>query len=971
MDPPSHPATKPTGIPRLGSRLPVLNKPSRPSGLPTPSSIPKQTPAPPVRSSSARPSLHQRSTTAPPARSASSTRTPALPTPRRGIPSTAKPAATATIPSKPRAAPPRPSSRLRRPAQPLKPRQPVTEDEENHDQLGSLDGFRTASRQGFHDDDVSPEEQSEPVFEEEDEVVTPRPRKTSRPSLSDRTIESLQAVPSTPKDRRRSSFFSAESPMGPPPRPSSSMSHASSVSSRPGTSDGSFVKPALPSAKKAPASARPASRTSLGGFGFTPGGSRRSVSSSFTTKLQGNHPPVPPLPNSTSPSKSPSKTVAARPSRPRAALSDAFAPIAKKETAPAAPSDRPSAPRAVKSSSSALREQIAAAKAAARKERENESQRSSNNALPQFDGPGDDDFGSDPFNQGPKDDKHILRNRVNNARMDGKLNIAAMGLKAIPPEVLNMYDAAAMEESKVNWAEVVDLSRFIAADNEIDNIEPDVFPDKSLDELNDEEDSKGNQFGGLEFLDLHGNALASVPVGLRRLERLTSLNLSHNKLDSSALDIISQIKPLKELKLGNNGISGHLPLSLTELPYLEVLELQSNRLLALPEALRELVNLRVLNVSNNQLTDLPMEALQHVPLQELDASSNSLIASLFPLGCAAEHRTLRLLNVANNSLAALTFFEQFDLPLLQTLDVTNNHLAALQPLHGCPGLITLAAGENKISELPSGFTEMARLRHVNLSSNDLRLLPSEVANMESLESLVLAANPLQVKKYLTMTASDIKRDLRARLEPQALNDDQEPTPNGSAEEPNSDSATPGVKWSIKPNGLLDLAGQGLTDDAVMDLASFLEENDVRTLHLQNNKFTAIPPSLLLAPNVRILDLSNNPFAATYLPDALDLPSLQELHLRNTRLTTLQDLLTNLSAPLPAHSRPNNKPPRRPRSSPPHRLPNSHNSPRSRQPFLGRFRRLSAGFADDQSGFERFAELARGNRLALVRGLEEF
>lgn len=561
------------------------------------------------------------------------------------------------------------------------------------------------------------------------------------------------------------------------------------------------------------------------------------------------------------------------------------------------PASKPgsSAPPPVKSSSSALREQIAAAKAAARKERETESQKPSN-TLPQFDGAVEDDFHSDPFNQGPKDEKHILRNRVNNARMDGKLNIAAMGLKAIPPEVLNMYDAAAMEESKVNWAEVVDLTRFIAADNEIDNIEPDVFPDKSFEELNDEEDSKGNQFGGLEVLDLHGNALGSIPMGLRRLERLASLNLSHNKLDSSALDIISQIKPLKELRLGNNGITGHLPLSLTELPYLEVLELQSNRLLALPDAIRELVNLRVLNVSNNQLTDLPMEALQHVPLQELDASSNSLIASLFPLGCAAEHRTLRSLNVANNSLAALTFLEQFDLPLLQTLNVSNNHLAALQPLHGCPGLITLAAGENKISVLPNDFTELARLRHVNFSSNDLRLVPSEVANMESLESFVLAANPLQVKKYLTMTASDIKRDLRARMEPQSQNEDQESTLNGTAEQSPSATAAPSAKWTLKSNGLLDLAGQGLTDDAIMNLATFLEENDVRTLHLQNNKFTAIPPSLLLAPNVRVLDLSNNPFAADYLPDRLELPSLQEIHLRNCRLTTLHQLTTSLDAP---------------------------------------------------------------------------
>lgn len=591
-----------------------------------------------------------------------------------------------------------------------------------------------------------------------------------------------------------------------------------------------------------------------------------------------------------------SKTLSARPSRPRPALEDAFAPIQKKEKPAPVASTKAPAQTAVKSSSSVLREQIAAAKAAARKERENGSAKPSQNIGAQLDGSFEDDMSSDPFNRGPKDEKHILRNRVNNARMDGKLNIAAMGLKTIPTEVLKMYDAATMEESKVNWAEVVDLTRFIAADNEIEDIHSNVFPDKSIDELNDEEDSQGNQFGGLELLDLHGNALAHAPIGLRRLERLTSLNLSHNKLDNSALEVISQIKPLKELRLGHNGISGHLPPSIAELPYLEVLELQANRLLGLPEALRELVNLRVLNVSSNQLTDLPMEALQQLPLQDLDASNNALIGSLFPLGSTAEHRTLRSLNVANNSLAALTFLEHFDLPLLQMLNVTNNHLTALQPLNGCPGLITLSAGENKVSELPSGFTELARLRHVNFSSNDLRVLPSEIANMESLESLVLVANPLQIKKYLTMTASDIKRDLRARLEPQALENDVEPMPNGTYDKQDLTSEAKGPKWLLKPNGLLDLSGHGLTNDNMMDLASFLEVNDVRQLRLQNNKFTDIPPALVLAPNVRILDLSNNPLDADHLLDRLEMPSLQELSLRNCQLKSLNLLTTYLDAP---------------------------------------------------------------------------
>ena len=174
------------------------------------------------------------------------------------------------------------------------------EDEENHDQLSSLGSFRSVSRQGFRDD--SPPE-TESSFDAPDLPPTSSERKGSRPSLSDRTIESLQNLPSTPKERRRSSFFSpVESPMGPPPRPASSMSrNGSNGSSRPGTSDGNFAKPFRRSpspAKKAPASSKPATRSSLGGFGFTPAtGSRRSVSTAFSSMRQGSEDQVPGSPS--------------------------------------------------------------------------------------------------------------------------------------------------------------------------------------------------------------------------------------------------------------------------------------------------------------------------------------------------------------------------------------------------------------------------------------------------------------------------------------------------------------------------------------------------------------------------------------------------------------------------------------------------------------------------------------------------
>lgn len=137
------------------------------------------------------------------------------------------------------------------------------------------------------------------------------------------------------------------------------------------------------------------------------------------------------------------------------------------------------------------------------------------------------DFGlsDDPFNlqAGQNGAKGLLRKRIDAARSDGRLNIAAMGFKEIPEEVMNMYNLEAIDDG--SWAEAVDLTRFIAADNELELLSDDIFPDIDPREHMNDEDAKGNQFGGLETLDLHGNVLIALPLGLRRLELLTTLNL--------------------------------------------------------------------------------------------------------------------------------------------------------------------------------------------------------------------------------------------------------------------------------------------------------------------------------------------------------------------------------------------------------------------------------------------------------------
>lgn len=91
--------------------------------------------------------------------------------------------------------------------------------------------------------------------------------------------------------------------------------------------------------------------------------------------------------------------------------------------------------------------------------------------------------------------------------------------------MVNMYNLESIGSSGGSWAESVDLTRFVAADNELEMIDESLFPDIDPEQLAMDDDAPVCMFGGLETLDLHGNMLISLPSGLRRLALLTSLNL--------------------------------------------------------------------------------------------------------------------------------------------------------------------------------------------------------------------------------------------------------------------------------------------------------------------------------------------------------------------------------------------------------------------------------------------------------------
>lgn len=233
---------------------------------------------------------------------------------------------------------------------------------------------------------------------------------------------------------------------------------------------------------------------------------------------------------------------------------------------------------------------------------------------------------------------------------------------------------------------------------------------------------------------------------------------------NDSLDTITQISSLRELRLADNVFSGDLSSSIQQLINLEVLELQGNKLSTLPDEINALVSLRILSLSNNLLTALPIESLASTSLIELTASKNHLTDTLFGASSRSLSR-LRTLDVSINRLKALCPPDtELSLPELRTLNIAFNNIAHLPSLATTPALTELLAEDNKISSLPSDFTNSVTLRVADFTGNDFSKLDERISLMDALESFRIDANPLRERKFLSMKTAELKADLRRRLD---------------------------------------------------------------------------------------------------------------------------------------------------------------------------------------------------------------
>ncbi|KAH0557410.1 chaoptin [Cotesia glomerata] len=246
------------------------------------------------------------------------------------------------------------------------------------------------------------------------------------------------------------------------------------------------------------------------------------------------------------------------------------------------------------------------------------------------------------------------------------------------------------------------------------------------------------------------------------LPHLQWLDLRHNELSDIDFDCFRNTKNIQVLLLSHNNIAEIPAETLRSLKKLRILDLSFNRLRTLPDNLFTDATIESLDLSNNQFMRLPTKAITGTAaasISILDLSWNFL-SSINVADSINKFRSLTYLDLSYNRLVRLDDGVFTELHHLTYLDLSNNKQLILEN-HGRTffglddSLLTL--GLSNISLLTIPELPFRHLRTLYMSNNELASIPAELAsNLSSLHHLDLSHNDLTVVPLITHTLFELK-----------------------------------------------------------------------------------------------------------------------------------------------------------------------------------------------------------------------
>ena len=252
----------------------------------------------------------------------------------------------------------------------------------------------------------------------------------------------------------------------------------------------------------------------------------------------------------------------------------------------------------------------------------------------------------------------------------------------------------------------------------------------------------------LQHLVLADNNLSGpIPPELDRLTALERLILKGNNLTGPIPPELGSLTKLTRLNLHSNRLSGPIPPELDSLTALELLELGTNNLSGpIPPELGSLTALEHLELGTNNLSGpIPPELGSLTKLTRLDLGSNRLSGPIPP---ELDRLTaLERLILKGNNLSGPIPPELGSLTKLTRLNLGSNRFSGsiLPELGGLTKLARLELHSNRLTgSIPPELGRLSELTDLWLRHNDLTgLIPPELGNLSSLKRLLLNSNRLR------------------------------------------------------------------------------------------------------------------------------------------------------------------------------------------------------------------------------------
>ena len=335
------------------------------------------------------------------------------------------------------------------------------------------------------------------------------------------------------------------------------------------------------------------------------------------------------------------------------------------------------------------------------------------------------------------------------------------------------------------------------------------------------------------------------------LGRAVALDVTGNGLAGRLPGSLGELTRLTELRVGDNELTGPLPLALAKLPLSEFHYADTELCVPDDERFRDWLG----GLASHDGPGLQCSLTSRETLETLYYATdgpnwkrNDNWLTNEPLGTwygveADTTGVVRRLNLPENGLTGEIPAEVGRFPALQILDLRDNRLRGSIPadLGDLAGLRQLLLHGNRLEgEIPPELGRLAALRHLWLGRNLLEgVIPSEFGNLGELRSLELFSNRLTGSIPSTLGGLSSLTSLR-----------------------------------ISSNDL-----EGLIPSSLGNLANLLD------LRLGGNNLSgSIPPSLGNLGNLSFLGLSDNALTGPIPPELGDLGSLAQLYLDDNDLS---------------------------------------------------------------------------------------